>query len=161
MLTAWVLESARDGRRVADLMEDGRHVLTRADVMEGVADLLPEVQIEATFPDGTKLVTLHDPIAGPGAPGDGDLVPGQIVGPDEPIEINAGRPVLTLRVENAGDRPDPGRIALPLRRGQPVARLRPRRRRAAIDSTSPPGPRCASSRASRSTSTSCRSSVAG
>ncbi|MET0662470.1 MAG: urease subunit beta, partial [Ilumatobacteraceae bacterium] len=105
VLTTWVLESARDGRRVADLMEDGRHVLTRADVMEGVADLLPEVQIEATFPDGTKLVTLHDPISGPGAPGDGDLVPGQIVGPGEPIEINIGRTVITLRVENAGDRP--------------------------------------------------------
>ncbi len=105
VLTAWVLESARDGRRVADLMEDGRHVLTRVDVMEGVADMLPEVQIEATFPDGTKLVTLHDPISGPGATGDGDLVPGQIVGPDEPIEINVGRPVIRLRVENAGDRP--------------------------------------------------------
>src|SRR4051794_32159155 len=88
VLTTWVLESARDGQRVADLMEDGRHVLTRADVMEGVADLLPEVQIEATFPDGTKLVTLHDPIGGPGRHGDGELVPGQIVGPDEPIEIN-------------------------------------------------------------------------
>ena len=105
VLTAWVLESARDGRRVADLMEDGRHVLTRADVMEGIADMLPEVQIEATFPDGTKLVTLHDPIAGPGVPGDGDLVPGQIVGPDEPVEINVGRDVIRLRVENAGDRP--------------------------------------------------------
>ena len=69
VLTTWVLESARDGRRVADLMEDGRHVLTRADVMEGVAELLAEVQIEATFPDGTKLVTLHDPISGPGVAG--------------------------------------------------------------------------------------------
>ena len=103
-----VLEAARDGRRVADLMEAGRHVLTRDDVMEGVADLIPEVQIEATFPDGTKLVTLHEPIGGgaersPGSPP--PLVPGQIVGPDEPIEINAGRPVVTVRVENAGDRP--------------------------------------------------------
>ena len=64
VLADWVLEAARDGRRVADLMEAGRHVLTRDDVMEGVADLIPEVQIEATFPDGTKLVTLHEPIGG-------------------------------------------------------------------------------------------------
>jgi urease subunit gamma/beta len=108
VLADWVLEAARDGRRVADLMEAGRHVLTRDDVMEGVADLVTEVQIEATFPDGTKLVTLHEPIGGgaerpPGSPP--PLVPGQIVGPDEPIEINAGREVVTLRVENAGDRP--------------------------------------------------------
>ncbi len=106
VLTSWVLESARDGRRVADLMEDGRHVLTRDDVMEGVPEMLPEVQVEATFPDGTKLVTLHDPISGGGASISGErLVPGEVVGPDEPIEINAGRPVISLRVENGGDRP--------------------------------------------------------
>ncbi|MFT7599621.1 MAG: urease subunit gamma/beta [Acidimicrobiales bacterium] len=106
MLTSWVLESARDGRRVADLMEDGRHVLTRDDVMEGVPEMLPDVQIEATFPDGTKLVTLHDPISAGGISNSGpQLIPGQIVGPDEPIEINAGRPVVSLRVENGGDRP--------------------------------------------------------
>lgn len=62
ILTAFVLEGARDGRTVAELMEAGRHVLTRDDVMEGVAELVGEVQVEATFPDGTKLVTLHDPI---------------------------------------------------------------------------------------------------
>lgn len=107
VLTAWVLESARDGRSVADLMEDGRHVLTRDDVMEGISEMLPEVQIEATFPDGTKLVTLHDPIATGSGPADDRprLVPGEIVGPDDPIEINVGRPVITVRVENAGDRP--------------------------------------------------------
>jgi urease subunit gamma/beta len=114
VLTSWVLEAARDGRRVADLMEDGRHVLTRAQVMEGVPEMLHEVQVEATFPDGTKLVTLHDPIGGPvsggavdGAAADGSagMIPGQIVGPDDPIDINVGRPVLTLRVENGGDRP--------------------------------------------------------
>lgn len=107
VLTAWVLESARDGWTVTDLMEDGRHVLTRDDVMEGVPEMLAEVQIEATFPDGTKLVTLHDPVAGgTGADHAGPrLVPGEIVGPDDPIEINAGRPVVTLRVENTGDRP--------------------------------------------------------
>lgn len=106
VLTSWVLEAARDGRRVADLMEDGRHVLTRDDVMEGVPEMLPDVQIEATFPDGTKLVTLHDPIsAGSGSTTERPLIPGQIVGPDERVEINAGRPVRTLRVENGGDRP--------------------------------------------------------
>ncbi len=106
VLASWVLEGARDGRRVADLMEDGRHVLTRDDVMAGVPEMLDEVQVEATFPDGTKLVTLHNPIAdGQGATDDDVLVPGEIVGPDDPIEINAGRPVLSLRVENSGDRP--------------------------------------------------------
>ena len=62
ILASFVLEGARDGRTVADLMEAGRHVLSRADVMPGVPELLPEVQIEATFPDGTKLVTIHEPI---------------------------------------------------------------------------------------------------
>jgi urease subunit gamma len=57
-----VLEGARDGRTVAELMETGRAVLGRGDVMDGVPDLLHEVQVEATFPDGTKLVTLHEPI---------------------------------------------------------------------------------------------------
>ena len=63
VLTSFVLEGARDGRRVADLMEAGRHVLARADVLDGVAEMIGEVQVEATFPDGTKLVTLHQPIS--------------------------------------------------------------------------------------------------
>ena len=62
ILTSWVYEAARDGRTVVDLMEAGRHVLARADVMEGIAEMVDEVQVEATFPDGTKLVTLHQPI---------------------------------------------------------------------------------------------------
>jgi urease subunit gamma len=62
ILTAFVLEGARDGRAVADLMEAGRHVLGRADVLDGVPEMLQEVQVEATFPDGTKLVTVHNPI---------------------------------------------------------------------------------------------------
>ncbi|CAN5864247.1 urease subunit gamma [soil metagenome] len=62
ILTSFVMEGARDGRSVADLMEAGRGVLVRAEVMEGVAEMIPEVQVEATFPDGTKLVTLHSPI---------------------------------------------------------------------------------------------------
>lgn len=104
VLGAWVLEGARDGRSVADLMHAGRQVLNGDDVMDGVASLIPEIQIEATFPDGTKLVTLHDPIQ-PGARGPDSLVPGAVRGPDDMIEINAGRPVTTLRVEHHGDRP--------------------------------------------------------
>jgi urease subunit gamma len=62
VLSSWVLEGARDGRSVADLMAAGRAVLTREDVMDGVPELVDEVQVEATFPDGTKLVTVHRPI---------------------------------------------------------------------------------------------------
>jgi urease subunit gamma len=62
LLTSFLMEGARDGRSVADLMEAGRLVLSAADVMEGVPAMIPEVQVEATFPDGTKLVTVHQPI---------------------------------------------------------------------------------------------------
>ncbi len=62
LVTDFVLEGARDGRSVADLMRDGGLVLTRDQVMEGVAEIIHDVQVEATFPDGTKLVTVHDPI---------------------------------------------------------------------------------------------------
>jgi len=62
LITAAVLEGARDGRTVAELMSFGATVLTRDDVMEGIPELIPDVQVEATFPDGTKLVTVHDPI---------------------------------------------------------------------------------------------------
>jgi urease subunit gamma len=62
LLTSFVMEGARDGRSVADLMETGRAVLSREDVMDGVPEMIAEVQVEATFPDGTKLVTLHHPI---------------------------------------------------------------------------------------------------
>jgi urease subunit gamma len=62
IITAFLLEGARDGRTAADLMDAGRRVLTRDDVLEGVPEMLTEVQVEATFPDGRKLVTLHDPI---------------------------------------------------------------------------------------------------
>jgi urease subunit gamma len=62
IITAELLEAARDGRGVADLMSYGRTILTRDDVMEGVPEMIPEVQVEATFPDGTKLVTVHQPI---------------------------------------------------------------------------------------------------
>ena len=62
LITDHVLEGARDGRTVAQLMSAGREVLTRADVMDGVAEMIPDIQVEATFPDGTKLVTVHQPI---------------------------------------------------------------------------------------------------
>ncbi len=62
LISAAVLEGARDGKSVAQLMSEGRMVLTRADVMEGVPEMIPEIQVEATFPDGTKLVTVHQPI---------------------------------------------------------------------------------------------------
>jgi urease subunit gamma len=62
LITDAVVEGARDGRSVADMMEAGARVLSRAQVMEGVPEMIPEVQVEATFPDGTKLVTVHDPI---------------------------------------------------------------------------------------------------
>ncbi len=62
VITSFVLEGARDGRSVAELMTSGRDVLGRGDVMEGIAEMVDEVQVEATFPDGTKLVTVHQPI---------------------------------------------------------------------------------------------------
>jgi len=63
LISAAIMEGARDGRSVAELMSEGRAVLARGDVMEGVAEMIPEIQVEATFPDGTKLVTVHQPIA--------------------------------------------------------------------------------------------------
>ena len=104
MLTDWVLEAARDGRSVADLMQAGRHVLARDDVMEGVPEMIPEVQVEATFPDGTKLVTLHEPIVidrrGRA------VIPGEVVGPRRRRSSSTpGARSSTLRVENTGDRP--------------------------------------------------------
>ncbi|WP_327359461.1 urease subunit gamma [Streptomyces sp. NBC_01304] len=63
LLTSHILEGARDGRTVAELMASGRKVLTRDEVMEGIPEMLHDVQVEATFPDGTKLVTVHEPIA--------------------------------------------------------------------------------------------------
>ncbi len=62
LLSCWVIEAARDGRSVEELMQAGREVLSRDDVLEGVPELVDEVQVEATFPDGRKLVTLHEPI---------------------------------------------------------------------------------------------------
>ncbi len=62
LISAAVMEGARDGKTVAELMSEGRNVLTRDDVMDGIAEMIPDIQVEATFPDGTKLVTVHQPI---------------------------------------------------------------------------------------------------
>ena len=62
LISAAIMEGARDGRTVAELMSAGTRILTRADVMDGVPEMIPEIQVEATFPDGTKLVTVHEPI---------------------------------------------------------------------------------------------------
>jgi urease subunit gamma/beta len=107
VLTSWVFEAARDGRSVADIMGAGRQVLDADDVMDGVGHLIEELQVEATFPDGTKLVTLHDPIGagtGPG-PGADAVVPGEVLVADEPIGLFAGRALTELDVVNDGDRP--------------------------------------------------------
>ncbi len=100
-ITAEVLEGARDGRSVAELMSAGAELLTVEDVMPGIRELLPEVQVEATFPDGTKLVTVHDPIRGPASA----EVPGAVETQSGDIELNVGRQTITVEVSNTGDRP--------------------------------------------------------
>ena len=102
VITAFVLEGARDGRSVAELMSAGRDVLSAGEVMSGVPEMIESVQVEATFPDGTKLVTVHGPIATvPGATGH----PGEILAAEGTIELNAGRERIELLVDNTGDRP--------------------------------------------------------
>jgi urease subunit gamma/beta len=99
-ISAAILEGARDGRTVAELMSEGTRLLGEDDVMEGVAELIPEVQVEATFPDGTKLVTVHQPIPVKRALGIGatSAMPGS-------IELNVGAATRRLEVANTGDRP--------------------------------------------------------
>jgi urease subunit gamma/beta len=99
-----ILEGAREGRSVADLIAWGSTLLTTDDVMPGVAHLMPMIQVEGTFPDGTKLVTVHDPIR-PGRRKEEGVVPGEIIAEDGDIELNAGRRKVTLKVVNTGDRP--------------------------------------------------------
>jgi urease subunit gamma/beta len=110
VLTDWVLEAARDGMSVAEIMAAGRDVIDTSDVMEGVEVLIDELQVEATFPDGTKLVTLHGPIqpAVRSGPSDDDvprLVPGEVLLDDVDVELLADRDVVSLRVLNVADRP--------------------------------------------------------
>ncbi len=102
-----ILEGARDGRSVADLIGFGSTLLSTDDVMPGVADLMPMLQVEATFPDGTKLVTVHEPIR-PGKTAiqkKDRIVPGEIVAAEGEIEINVGRRKATVKAVNTGDRP--------------------------------------------------------
>lgn len=101
-----ILEGARDGRSVADLISFGSTILTTDDVMEGVAELLPMLQVEGVFPDGTKLVTVHDPVRPGTQPPEGRVgMPGEIRAAEGEIELNAGRERVTLTVCNTGDRP--------------------------------------------------------
>ena len=101
LITDFVVEGARDGRSVADLMQAGAHVLKADQVMDGIAEMIHDVQVEATFPDGTKLVTVHQPIRG----ATHALVPGEVLAMDGEIVMNAGRETVTLSVANSGDRP--------------------------------------------------------
>jgi urease subunit gamma/beta len=100
LISAEILEGARDGRTVAELMSLGTRVLGADDVMDGVAELVTEVQVEATFPDGTKLVTVHNPIPLCAPIGVGAVLPA-----DGSIALNVGRDTLTVEVANTGDRP--------------------------------------------------------
>jgi len=99
-----VCEGARDGKSVAELMGIGREILTTDDVQPGVAKLVGTLQVEAMFPDGQKLVTIHDPI-GAGREAVDGVDPGELAILDGEIELNAGRESVTLTVTNTGDRP--------------------------------------------------------
>jgi urease subunit gamma/beta len=124
LIATQLLELVRDGRSVAELMDLGKQLLGRRQVMDGVPEMIHDVQVEGTFPDGSKLVTVHHPIVR--VDGDlalalygsflpvpaltrfadaGELVPGAIVAAAGDIELNAGRPTLAIAVTNTGDRP--------------------------------------------------------
>ena len=123
LLATQLLELIRDGHSVAELMDLGRRILGRAQVMPGVPELLGEVQVEGTFPDGTKLVTVHHPVAleqgdlalalyasglplpPPFPPAEAAPLPGEVMTRAGEIELNAGRPAVQLAVVNRGDRP--------------------------------------------------------
>ncbi len=101
-----ILEGAREGRSVAELISFGSTILTTDDVMPGVTELMPMIQVEGTFPDGTKLVTVHDPIRqGVNEVDEPHRIPGELLPVEGEIEINEGRSKHTLRVVNTGDRP--------------------------------------------------------
>lgn len=101
LITDTVVEGARDGRSVAELMQLGATVLSADQVMSGIAEMIHDVQVEATFPDGTKLVTVHNPIRG----ASGELVPGAVTTAPGDLVLNEGREAITLTVANTGDRP--------------------------------------------------------
>lgn len=99
-ITSELLERARDGKTVTQLMSMGRELLTAEDVMAGVPEMLSEIQFEATFPDGTKLVTVHEPIIA-----ENKLIPGEIITDEGDIVINSGKEAVRLTVANTADRP--------------------------------------------------------
>lgn len=101
LITAAVLEGIRDGRKVEELMSYGATILTPEDVLDGVPELIHDIQVEGTFPDGTKLVTIHDPIRGAAS----RCVAGEYLLEGGEIELNAGQPVTRLTVGNTADRP--------------------------------------------------------
>ncbi len=101
LITDFVVEGARDGRTVADLMSAGAHVLTASQVMDGVPEMIHDIQVEATFPDGTKLVTVHHPIRGEAS----ELSAGEVIAAPGDIELNASARTVTVSVANTGDRP--------------------------------------------------------
>src|SRR5688572_20614012 len=126
LIATQILELIRDGRSVAELMDVGRRLLGRAQVMAGVPEMVAEVQVEGTFPDGTKLVTVHHPIAlehgdlalalygsflpvppqsAFESPAEPAPTPGEVLTQPGEIALNPGRSRLTLQVENRGDRP--------------------------------------------------------
>lgn len=100
LITSAVLEGIREGKSVAELMVYGTTILTAEDVMDGIPEMIPEIQVEGTFPDGTKLVTVHQPIRQAS-----DMKPGEILVEEGDIIANVGRATVELMVTNTGDRP--------------------------------------------------------
>lgn len=102
-----ILEGARDGKSVAELISFGSTILSTDDVMPGVQDMMHMLQVEATFPDGTKLVTVHDPIrhGSKSKKSKSDVTPGELIPDKGDIKINEGKKGIKLKVVNTGDRP--------------------------------------------------------
>ncbi len=100
-----ILEGAREGRSVAELISYGSKLLSTDDVMPGVGEMMHMLQVEATFPDGTKLVTVHEPIRPGKTKIEDSMYPGEIIPGDGNVQINAGKHSIRLKVLNTGDRP--------------------------------------------------------
>ena len=126
LISDFVVEGARDGRSVADLMQRRRHVLSREQVMEGIAEMIHEIQVEATFPDGTKLVTVHH--RSDHAEDAAAMIPGEILAAPGELELNAGRNPITHRGRQHRRPADPGRQPLSFLRDQRRAEVRPQAR---------------------------------